>query len=358
MDSAPLLRSLAMDHGTRISLYMPTHRHGSETLSDAGRFKTLLKSLHKEIEERKIDAETEHSLIDRITSLVSQSDFWQHRSEGLAILADADSCLHFDLPYSVIEEWHIGNQFRLRQIIPFLTDNHSFYLLALSKNSVRLFEGSRYSFAPILPPDLPNSIDEALQHEDPERQLQMKSVGGGHLSFHGHGAGDEIDKEALERFLRVVDRSVANALNGHTEPLVLAAVPYFLPIYESITSYPNLFGHMIEGSPERSSANDLHDAAWKLLEPHFDIVRSKELKRLHDLTGTGLLTNTIEDIVEASTAGRIQTLYLPSTTTSESDTDDDRMNRLIVETLSRGGSVSLYPSGYSGESCPIAVLRF
>jgi hypothetical protein len=44
---------------------------------------------------------------------------------------------------------------------------------------------------------------EALAHEDPEKQLQVRSSGPTSTGqYHGHGGGDEDHKAALERYFR------------------------------------------------------------------------------------------------------------------------------------------------------------
>lgn len=141
-------------------------------------------------------------------------------------------------------------------------------MLALSVNSVRLFEATRFTIAELPLGPMPASMAEALAHEDPEAQLQVRA-GGQRGMFHGHGLGDEIDKQALARFFREVDRGLRERLESNAAPLVLAAVRYYLPIYRSVTAHPTLATRVVEGSPDSRSPRELHAEAWEIVAPMF-----------------------------------------------------------------------------------------
>lgn len=358
MESSSQMEVLASVKDSCVTLYVPTHKFGSGTVSDASHFTTLLNTVSKELIESGLKTDTVRDILDPVEQLVSPASFWQNRSEGLAVFAQPGTCRYISLPYSVAEQVHIGTRFHLRQSLPYLLDDSRFFVLALSKNLVRLFEGTRDSLVPINDIEGPSSMEEALQFEDPEHQLQGHSVGGGELSYHGHGSGDEIDKETLERYLRAVDKGVTLALRDQTAPLVLASVPYYLPIYASMSGYPHVFGEAIEGSADHQSDKDLHLAAIHLLRSHFERSNNSHLQRFQDLIGTGLVIDDLEDIAEAAASGRVKSLFLSSSQPSENELEEGLVNIAIVETVAHAGSVAMdLDSEHSGKSAR-ALLRF
>lgn len=356
--SSTLLRSLAEIRGTCFSLYFPTHRHGNETLSDSSRFRNLLNVASTEFADTGITVSEIRDLLEPIESLVSPTNFWQNRTEGLAIFSSKDFFQFLSLPYAVSGYFRVAPHFCLRQSVPYLTSDSRFFVLALSKNHVRLFRGDHESLTPVSIPGGPSSMEQALRFEDPERQLQMRSVGGGNLSFHGHGAGEELDKESLERYFRLVDTAVTKALHRETAPLVLAAVPYYLPLYSSISSYPNVFDEVIEGNADHLGERDLHRLAHGLLGSHFASERSIRARRLTDLLGTGLVTDDLDAVVQAAIGGRVQTLFLFSSGPSDDLDEEDMVNRAIAETSIHGGSVEMYQDAATSTVPTRALLRY
>jgi hypothetical protein len=357
MELSSTIRELVSNTSTALTIYMPTHTFGNETTSDANKFNSLINNAAKKLADAGLPQTEVDSVLAPVRGLTASNDFWQHRTQGLAIFSSAQHCVHFSLPYSVPEQVVVSNHFHLRHIVPFLTDNATFFILQLSQNTVKLFEADAHSISAITHDDIPPSIEIALQHEDPERQLQMRSVGSGNLAFHGHGAGEELDKATLERFLRAVDKGVSAALNGHSEPLVLAAVPYYLPMYQSVSKYQHVHNELITGSPERTSEEDLRKEGWSLISSTMVEKKQKAVENLRAVVGTGRTTSTLAEIVDAAQTGRIETLFIDAND-SLSDQDEDALNAAITRTFSHGGAVMITPEVVDAENSAIALLRY
>jgi hypothetical protein len=357
MELSSTIRALVTNTEFALSIYMPTHTFGSETISDASKFNTLLNVAGRQLSDAGLLQSATEAVLGAIREITSQDSFWQHRSEGLAIFASKDHFFHFTLPYTVKESVAVSKHFHLRQVIPFLTDNASFFILQLSQNTVRLFEADAYTIASITHKDLPPSMKVALQHEDPERQLQMRSTGNSTMGFHGHGAGDEIDKAALERFLRAVDKGVVAALHGRNEPLVLAAVPYFLPIYQSVSRYPHIHSAMITGSPERSTEEQLQREGWDIISPLLSEKKKRAAGMMREVIGTGRTTSALTEIIEAGSSGRIETLFLDANSPLAND-DEEMLNAAIAHTLAHGGDIVGISKETDANNPTIALLRY
>ena len=140
-----------------------------------------------------------------------EGDFWQMPQGGI----DDGEDLRQSALRELAEETGIGEH---HVTLIAQTRDELFYVLSLSQNAAQLFEATSDLISMLDLGSTATSMDEALAIEDPERQLQFHSSAGGGVRFHGHGAGAELDKTAIQRFLRAVDRGVCERLGAAQEP--------------------------------------------------------------------------------------------------------------------------------------------
>ncbi len=349
-------------HGPCVSIYLPTHRAGRET-EDRIRLKNLL-----------ADAEQLVStpILAAGHDLVEDSLFWRYQADGLAVFAAPGVFRAFRLPATLPEMVRVGDVFHLVPVLPLLAGDGTFFVLALSQKSVRLFEATRFTIAELDSPGMPRSMDEALAHEHPEKQLQVRSgpttgSAGAAGLFHGHGGGDEDKKEALERYFRVVDRSLVRALGDQRSPLVLAAVDYYLPMYRSVSAYRPVLDEAVSGNPEGWPVKELHGRALAIVEPRFDQVRRRAWSTFALRQGTGRTASTVAEILVAAEQGRVESLLIadPEATVADAGRahggcgELDAVNAAAVQTLLKGGEVFvLEPESMPGGLAVAAVLRY
>lgn len=352
------LLSLAKVSAPCVSIYLPTHRHGVETKSDAHHLNSVLNSASKQLRERGISASVAETTLNPIRALADHSSFWQHQSESLAMFASPVFWMHYSLPLPVKEQLVVNDIFYLRQLVPFFSGSGSFSILALSQNSIRLFAANQYSVKQIESPDLPKSMDEALWYEMPQKELQFHSSGAGTASFHGHGMGDEIDKEAIGRFFQHVDKAVVSLLNDSTTPLVLAGVGYYIPMYKSISRYKNIADGFVEGSVENKTPHEIHEVAWQAVKDIFSEPITRKREQFHNAQGTGLTLNSLPDILEASTEGRIDSIFIANDYYPVDEVNEAMLNTAIRRAMTSGAEVFETESTVSITSPVTALLRY
>lgn len=365
---------LGSTDGPCVSLFMPTHRFGPETLEDPVRLRHLIDTAALELRDNAVSEAVIDDVSAPLRALVDDAAFWQHQADGLAAYSAPGRFGRFRVPLPLAEQVTVAASFRVRPLLPLLSDDEAFFVLAVSQNSVRLLEATRFTIRAVEPGLTVGSMAEALADEDPERQLQYRSAGG-EAQFHGHGAGAELDKAAVERFLRAVDRAVAERLGDSHRPLVLACVGYYLPIYESVTRYPNLMDTVVEGNPEHRSPAELHAAAWPVIEPLLARRLDAELDRFHDAVGTGNAITVIEEIVARAGEGRVDTLFVAegpalwgrvdpdddtvTIATQPSIACEDLVDRAVLDTLNRGGTIRAADAAMIGtDTVAAALLRY
>jgi hypothetical protein len=332
---------------------MPTHPHGPETLQGPVRLRNLVEQAARDLTDAGTPAGDAADLLAPMRALLDDAAFWQHQADGLALFAAPGLFSRFRLPIALVEEVTVASSFRFVPLIPLLSGDGFFFVLALSQNSTRLFDASRHRIRELDRGPIPASMDEALAHEDPERQLQVRSGGGGTAQFHGHGAGDEVDKAAIERFLRAVDRGFRERIGSTRQPLVLASVGYYLPILQSISSYPSIVDAVVEGNPEHRSPEELHAAAWPLVERHFTEETEKDLDRYGAAAGTGTAATATDEVADAARGGRVDTLFVVS-----GAPPDERVDRAVLDTLAHGGRIVGVAEPLVDDAPMAALLRY
>jgi len=346
------VRRLGSVAGPCVSVYMPTHQHGAETRQGAVRLRNLVAKAVDDLTRADIPVDEADELLAPLRSLIDDGEFWQHQSSGLVLFAAPGFFTYRRLPLDVVESVTVGTTFRVVPLVPLLSGDGRFFVLALSQNSVRLFDADRFRIGELDLGPVPTSIAEALAHEDPERELQVRAGGGGTALFHGHGAGDEVDKQRVERFIRAVDAGLSERIGDADRPLVLASVAYYLPILKSVSTYPTIMDAVVEGNPDHRTAEELHAAAWPVVEQRFTAESARAAERYREARGTGKAIDDVDQVFEAAVTGRVEALIL-----TDGGPIDQRVDRSVLDTLAHGGRV-LAGSENLTERPLAALLRY
>ncbi|MGL5924199.1 baeRF7 domain-containing protein, partial [Chroococcidiopsis sp.] len=360
---------------------MPTHKLGTQTQQDPIRFKNLMRQAEEKLVATGIRAQDARDLLERAKKL-DDYQFWQHQSHGLAIFISANLFGYYCLPLNFDELVVVSDRFHFKPLLPLLTGDGQFYILALSQNQVRLFQGTRYSVNEIELEDVPTSIAQALRYDDPEKSLQFHTgtSGGGTggdraAMFHGQGAGNDDQKDNLLRYFRKVDTGLQELLKDRRSPLVLAGVDYLLPIYQQANTYPYLLDEGMTGNPDQLKAEELHALAWEIVQPHFERSQQETIARYQELAGTGKTATNIREVVSSAYYQRVESLFVPvgvqkwgrfHPDTSEVELrdehqpgDEDLLDLAALHTLFNGGTVyAVEPEQVPGDHPLVAVLRY
>jgi hypothetical protein len=171
------LRALIQDtDGYRISIYMPTHRKAIETQQDPIRLKNLLADAEERLVDEGLRRPTARDLLEPARNLLDDNLFWQHQSDGLAIFLSTGSSHMYRLPLDFEELVVISAQFHIKPLLPVLSGDGQFFILAISQDEVRLLQGTRYNVDEVDLEGLPPSLAEALRFDDPEKQFQFHTA--------------------------------------------------------------------------------------------------------------------------------------------------------------------------------------
>ncbi|MFW6084761.1 MAG: hypothetical protein ACODAA_06065 [Gemmatimonadota bacterium] len=384
MLDAHSVRELIEDRGEpRVSVFLPTHERGPETKQDPIRLSNLLDEAERDLGNTANGSEVA-ALLEPARKLLKDEDFWLHQSLGLALFLSPEGERIHRVPIDLREKVVVSNRFHVKPLLPLLTGDGRFHVLALSQSRVRLFDGSRDSIRALDLHDVPASLRDAVGYDWEEKSLQFHTAasgprGGGPgpgLIFHGHGSGKDDTKPEVRKYIQAVDRGILRLLHDRSRPLVLAAVDYVAAMYRELSKYPNIAEDIVEGNPDRRSAEELREAAWKIVEPRFRAARDTAAARYRELGGdSGQTSDELEEIVPAAFAGRIRTLFVARDVEqwgrydSESaqillhggnrrDGDDDLLDVAAAETLVRDGEIYALDAENMPGSPIAAIYRY
>jgi hypothetical protein len=182
-----------------------------------------------------------------------------------------------------------------------------------------VLECTRHSVNPVTIPNAPTSLAEALQYNDPERQLQFHTKtqtfarpGSSERGaiFFGTGAAADDAKNDLAEYFREVDRGLTEAVPHAHVPVVLAGVEYLLPLYKAVTAHAEVVEPGITGNPDELPAETLHERAWALVEPLFRQAQEEAAARYRRYAGTGCASSHLPEVVLAAAHGRVETVFV------------------------------------------------
>lgn len=348
------LRRLAEVTGPCVSLYLPTAPFGPGTRSGSSQLHRLANQAASELADQGMTVADVDAMLAPLRELQDDADFWQRQSEGLALFVAPDFFDGFRLPASFSERVLVGDAFRMLPLVGSIGGDSTFYVLALAQNAIRLLAATEHTVVEVDVPGLPRSMTEAVPEAEPERVRGVHSTGTGAVT-HGQGTEADYDKDALARYFRAVDDVLVAGLPTTGRPLVLASVGYYLPIYRSVSRYPAVWDVAVEGNPERRSAQELHDDAWRLVADHFAAPGTQELDRYREAAGTGRTLTGADQVLGAAREGRVDTVLVDARATTSGD---EVLDLAVLETLRRSGRVIAVGEDADLPDTAAAILRY
>lgn len=369
-----LNRLFAPQEGPCVSIYLPTDRRHPGWKQDPVRYRSLLSEARRLLEGR-YESRNVEEFMEPLHALL-QGRHWEFSMDGLAVFHSKRLFAAYRLPIPVPERAVVADTFHTKPLLRFLHANQRYLVLAVSQNSVELYQGSPFGAGLVALEGLPQGLRAALGAPDHDRSLSVRSAGtSGHL-FHGRGPGKERKKEVLLQYFRALDRALRDYLMEERVPLLLAAVSYYHPIYRQANTYPWLHAEGLEGSFERSSGEQIHAAAWPIVSGLFIERVEAWVRRYREQIGRGLASHRLEEIARAVIAGRVRCLLLAEGETvwgtldrtdggvtvhtrQEGPDDADLLDDIGEEAMKRGAEVFVVPRpALPTDRTVAAVYRF
>ncbi|MBN2255356.1 MAG: hypothetical protein JW736_06600 [Deltaproteobacteria bacterium] len=360
--------------GLCVSLFMPTHRKGTETQQNQIRYRNLLRKAEEKLLDSDLRPQEIREFLRPAQELVGDVPFWQNQSDGLALYVSPFSFNYFRLPITFEELVIVTDRFHLKPIIPAATADMEFFILAVNQRDVRLIKGFRHSAEEVDLENAPESVADFFRSELLEKEFQYHTRRHP-AAFQGAGGKTEDPKDDILRYFKQVDKGIKMILKGSHAPLVFAGVDYLYPIYKEANTYPHLIDKAISGSPEGLTLEELHEQAWPLVEPVFEKEKEEAIRLYKELSGTGRASSDINQIVPAACHGRIDTLFVAvgvqkwgwyntstDNVTVQKDAtlnSTDLLDFAAIRTMLNGGTVyAVTPDEVPDATAMVAIFRY
>ncbi len=377
-----LERLSSLEHaGTHVSMFMPTHRLGGGVEADRLRWKNALSAVESVLADRGMRRPDIEELLAPGWALHQSALTWPEMSDGLVMYLRPGWQQTFRVPVEVPELSTVGDRFVISPLLPLLSGDEHFLLLAVSQRKVRLLEGTRYTVEEVVLPEVPASLRDVVEPPEPRSHTMARPASpggrGGPAVFYGHGAADDHwKKDEIERFLRQVSAGLDTYLAGQQLPLVLFGLEHLVSIYRDVTDYPHLLDEDVRTNPDPLSTEELHAAAWPVVEQRLAADKRRIVERFEELHGTGMALTDLLELREAAAHGRIDTLLIAAQPScwaqaspgsprvvelgaDEASARCEAFERLTVDTLTHGGDIYTFSdTPVPGGGDVAALLRY
>lgn len=302
------------DGQAAVSMFMPTHRFGSDASADPVRWKNLVGATADALSARNMHKTDIDALLGPATSLLSDAMTWQHMSDGLALHVQPGWHRMSRVPFPVPEVATVGDRLAVSPLLRATSRGSHFLILTVSQRRVRLLEATQDSVEEVELRDLPTSLRDVVDAPEPRSDAMARSLAGGSSGpavFYGHGAADDQFKtEETRKFLRQVTAGLHDLLAGQHLPMVLVGLDANTAIFRDVNTYRHVVDEAVRQNPDQRSAPELHALAWPIVAERLAAVRAGLAQRFEALNGTGQASADADQIVEAAGQGRVETLFI------------------------------------------------
>ena len=367
-DLKPMLGS----EGPCLSIYMSlsTAPAAQGAKTNALHWKEVLGELQGRIE--KWGAEGQE-LLRSVSDWDGIIDSVEGKGKSIAVFRSKDIFQIVFLQDETASRAETGPEFYIRPLLPELTKDKLFYILALSQNDVRMLRctltsseevplggGVKTSFGDFQDMQKPD-------HNDKNRASPGPSSGSSKGIMQGTSTDAEARDEYLTHFYKQIGLGVFEALRGKTEPVVPVGVDYELALFRRVNSYPHLSEESVHGAPNGLKAGEMHARAIEALTKDYESKLDKALAEYDHKVGGGA-SNRLKDVVTAAHDGRVLTLIVsdsltPTGTFDEATNqaiggkgDQDLVNDAAVQTILHAGNVLVAPNSKMPNGSPVAAI--
>jgi hypothetical protein len=362
--ASDLQQLLEEQPGFCTSIYQPTHVVGPNAPDDTVRLKNLVNSAKGRLIEQGLRASDVRKSLERIEDLTRDVEFWDRRGQGLAVFLSDETFTRFRLGAPVEEAAVVGRRFYVKPLLPFVSADDRFSILAVSQNRVRLLQATLHTCESVKVKGLPTNLKETLNLVGADRGQQVHtathfSTGKQGAVFHGQGGVSETAKEELVQYFREIDAVLRPMLQVSNRPLILAAVESAIPLFREVCGYKPLADESLVGNFDYAAEHEIHAQALPIAQRIFTRDRTNAAARYQELANTERASDRLDVILPAALEGRVETLFVdvrasdpgvyhPATGFISYGGKnglemEDLLDRVAVESLVRRGDVYAVP---------------
>lgn len=363
--SKKLLSELTSEEATGpfITFMLNTHHAHQDVEKDQIMFKNFAKEAKKRFEKKYTDHNFE-PFQAKIDQLLADGDFWRSGTKSVAVILTAEAIYIHRLNIAVDDQYYVSDLPYLLAIIKNAQFNYSYYLMALNRDSMKLyFVRNKEVKAVELPEDAPKDIVTALGDELTGGNLNVSARGGEVGSFHGINTKDEEVEIDWVNYYQAVDNFLKELDNPEQFPLYLFALPENQTQFKKIAKNSYYSDKAaINGSPAQATINDIKQEMQKLSD-QLAAIETQSYQKLIDRK----FVDQLVDIVPAAKEGKVSHLFIATSNLidgfgEDPDVEYDRrqvLNELADNVIKNGGQVFVLDQKVApDEKSLLAILRY
>lgn len=300
------------EEGPFVSIYQTTHKDPSKNEEDSLRFKNLIKDAKRQLEAHYPDID-HAKLLNPLQEIQSDTPFWNHTQEGIAVFSSQAHTVVFLFSQFVRDIAMVSKALYTVPLIRLFQSLDDYHVLALSKDSFRLFEGNRDKVNEVtFDKSVPTTKEAVLGTLDTENSVTYGTYGsGGGAQYHGHEDTKKVEEEDLERFFRYVDEFVRDNYSMTSDsPLILWALPEYQGVFRSVSQNRKIIDQGVRRSTKALTEDEVRHATWSIIEPEYEKRTNTLIERYNTAVFKGLGGDVFNDVFEAVLEGRVDTLLI------------------------------------------------
>ena len=366
------LKSMLESEGPCLSIYisLSTAPHAQGAKANALLWRESIDGLRGQIDQGGTEG---RELLESVADWDALTGDLELRGKSVAVFRSKDIFRVVLLQEETANRAEMGSQFYIRPLLPELTKDKLFYILALSQNDVRMLRCTLTSSEEVpLTAGTTTSFQTYQDSVKPDHdQVNRTSAGPSSGSSKGAVGTTNTERETkdeyLHHFFKQINTGVNEVLRGKTEPVVLAGVDYELSLYKRVNSYSHLSEESVHGAPNSLKSGEMHARAIEALTKDYEKKLDKVLAEYDHKVGGGA-SNRLKDVVTAAHDGRVLTLVVSDSLTPTGAFDEatnqtiggkggqDLVNDAAIQTILHAGNLLVAPNGKMPHGSPLAAV--
>ncbi len=298
----------------------------------------------------------------RLQQLTDAIDY-RNTADGLAIFVNHDFAQAYSIPHTLPERIVIDETFATRNLVYALNRSARYWVLVLSEQPTRLYEGTSDTLIEIQNTGFP------MTHEGPGGATNLPGGEGVNRSAHR----DEHHRQ----FFRQVDAAFTAVAGGDPQPLVVVGVDRNLAFFNEVTNHRNAIVATLLGSHDKTSPHELSKLVWPLVDAAVLQKKQRALVELDQAVSEQKVVSTAGEAWRMAHEGRGKLLLVekgfhfpghvdesglqltPADDATQPGVIDDAVDEIIEMVLRKQGEVVFLEDGQLAQHQRIALtLRF
>ncbi|MCF3107677.1 hypothetical protein LL912_02680 [Niabella sp. CC-SYL272] len=231
--------------------------------------------------------------------LLETVDF-TNNSEGLGLFISSGVKLAIRFPFPVEEKILVADHFELRELMYEASLATPYYILLLSEQGCRLFQGTWNAVSEIKDSHFPMLYTDDYIYAKPAHSSSY--AGYAHVKDYERDKS-ELEAIRLKDFFRHLDAALGTYLVNNTS-LVVFGVKKDLSLFVQVSGHLKQVIDKIEGNYNHNTQKELGGLAWRVMQRHFEENAKKMLDLFEEKTGKNLGLSGIQDIWIAAREGK------------------------------------------------------